>query len=525
MKGVVPKPLRCAIYTRVSTDHGLEQEFNSLDNQREAAQAYVKSQAQEGWRLIRDRYDDGGFSGGNQQRPALHKLLVDIRARRIDIVVVYKVDRLTRSLTDFAKLVELFDAHSVSFVSVTQSFHTTTSMGRLTLNVLLSFAQFEREVTGERIRDKIAASKKKGIWVGGVVPLGYALHDRKLVIDAAEAATVRLVFERYLALGSLSLLQRELRDRNIVTRARPMASGGTRGGVPLTNGPLNHMLRNRIYLGEINHRESSYPGEHAPIIDRDLFENVQTKLNENRIARGMRRTRSESLLLGRLYDDRGNRMSPSYAIKKGARYRYYISCVVQQGRKEDAGSVPRVAAQDVEGIVINTLAALLPSDQDADQASECEPVERLVERITVSRQAIEILLAKPNVATTNPIVVPWSPQAFRRKREVIQPTDSTGTRPIRAESRIRLLNGIAKARHWLGEILAGSVPDIETISQRENMSARTARMTLSLAFIAPDIVEAVANGTLPRGFGLSRLTDLPLSWAKQRQKLGLPARS
>ena len=228
MKGVAPKPLRCAIYTRVSTDHGLEQEFNSLDNQREAAQAYVKSQAQEGWRLIRDRYDDGGFSGGSLERPALHKLLEDIRAHRIDIVVVYKVDRLTRSLTDFAKLVELFDAHSVSFVSVTQSFNTTTSMGRLTLNVLLSFAQFEREVTGKRIRDKIAASKKKGIWVGGVVPLGYALHDRKLVIDAAEAATVRLVFERYLALGSLSLLQRDLRDRNIITRARPMASGNSR---------------------------------------------------------------------------------------------------------------------------------------------------------------------------------------------------------------------------------------------------------------------------------------------------------
>jgi hypothetical protein len=285
------------------------------------------------------------------------------------------------------------------------------------------------------------------------------------------------------------------------------------------------MLRNRIYLGEINHRESSYPGEHAPIIDRDLFEKVQTKLNENRTARGMRRTRSEALLLGRLYDDRGNRMSPSYAIKKGARYRYYISCVVQQGRREDAGSIPRVAAQDVEGIVMKVLAALFPSDQDADQASECERVERRVERVTVSRQAIEIRLANPNVATTNPLVVPWSPQAFRRKRDVIQPTDSPGTRPIRAESRIRLLNGIAKAQHWLCEILTGSIPDIETISQRENMSARAARMTLSLAFIAPDIIEAVANGTLPRGFGLSRLTDLPLSWAKQRQKLGLPARS
>jgi site-specific DNA recombinase len=519
------------MYTRVSTDHGLEQEFNSLDNQREAAQAYVKSQAHEGWRLIRDRYDDGGFSGASMDRPALQKLLDDIRARRIDIVVVYKVDRLTRSLSDFARLVELFDAHGVSFVSVTQSFNTTTSMGRLTLNVLLSFAQFEREVTGERIRDKIAASKKKGIWVGGVVPLGYALHDRKLVINEAEAATVRLVFERYLALGSLSLLQRDLRDRNIVTRARPMASGGTRGGVPLTNGPLNHMLRNRTYLGEINHQDRSYPGEHAPIIDRDMFEKVQAKLNENRNARSARRAHSEALLLGRIFDDRGNRMSPSYAIKKGARYRYYISCVLQQGRKEEAGSAPRVAAHNVERIVMDALAALIPSDQDQDQeqASDRERVERLVDRITVGSQAIEILLSKQAVPVTptNPIVVPWSPQAFRRKRDVIQPAHdaATGTRPIRAESRTRLLLGIGKARRWLDAIMAGSIPDIETISKRENISQRAVRMTLSLAFVAPDIIEAVANGTLPRGFGITRLTDLPISWAKQRQTLGLPAQS
>jgi len=214
MKPVAPKTFRCAIYTRVSSDHGLEQELNSLDNQREAAEAYVKSQAHEGWKLVRERYDDGGFSGGSMERPALQKLLASIRDRRIDIVVVYKVDRLTRSLTDFARLVELFDQHGVSFVSVTQSFNTTSSMGRLTLNVLLSFAQFEREVTGERIRDKIAASKKKGIWVGGVVPMGYRLDDRKLLVDEAEAATVLLVFERYLALGSLLALQRELRQQN-----------------------------------------------------------------------------------------------------------------------------------------------------------------------------------------------------------------------------------------------------------------------------------------------------------------------
>src|SRR5271169_6779829 len=251
--------LRCAIYTRVSTEHGLEQEFNSLDNQREASEAYVKSQAHEGWKLIRTHYDDGGYSGGTMDRPALKRLLDDVRARRIDVVVVYKVDRLTRSLADFAKLVELFDAHQVSFVSVTQAFNTTTSMGRLTLNVLLSFAQFEREVTGERIRDKIAASKKKGIWVGGVVPLGYQVVDRKLIVDEAEANTVRLIFDRYLELGSIQALLQDLRERGVVTRRRTLATGRTIGGIPFTKGPLAYLLKNRMYLGELNHGANSYP--------------------------------------------------------------------------------------------------------------------------------------------------------------------------------------------------------------------------------------------------------------------------
>ena len=267
-----PKPLRCAIYTRVSTDHGLEQDFNSLHAQREAAEAYVKSQAQEGWRVVRERFADGGFSGGTLDRPALQRLLTAIRSGLIDLVVVYKVDRLTRSLTDFAKLVELFDAAGVSFVSVTQAFNTTTSLGRLTLNMLLSFAQFEREVTGERIRDKIAASKRKGLWVGGIVPFGYAVRDRKLVIRADEAATVRLIFERYLALGSLPALQRELRERGVVTRQRTLSSGRTIGGVALTNGPLGYLLRNRVYIGELNHRGTSHPGQHAPIIPEALFD-------------------------------------------------------------------------------------------------------------------------------------------------------------------------------------------------------------------------------------------------------------
>jgi site-specific DNA recombinase len=263
------------------------------------------------------RYDDGGFSGGFLERPALQRLIEDIRAGLVDVVVVYKVDRLTRSLADFAKLVELFDEHEVSFVSVPQSFNTTSSMGRLTLNVLLSFAQFEREVTGERIRDKIAASKRKGIWVGGIVPLGYAVRDRKLVIREDEAATVRLIFERYLALGSLPALQRELRGRGTVTRRRTLSSGQTIGGVPLTNGPLGYLLRNRVYIGELNHRGTSHPAQHAPIITPALFETVQEKLSANRNGARVQRAASGALLLGRIFDDRGNRMTPSTA-KKGA---------------------------------------------------------------------------------------------------------------------------------------------------------------------------------------------------------------
>ncbi len=248
------KPLRCAVYTRVSTDAGLEQDFNSLDAQREACEAYIKSQTHEGWRLIKGRFDDGGFSGGNMERPALQALLAEIKERRLDIVVVYKVDRLTRSLADFAKLVELFDAHGVSFVSVTQSFNTTTSMGRLTLNVLLSFAQFEREVTGERIRDKIAASKKKGMWMGGVIPHGFTVENRKLVIVPEEAETVRLIFDRYRDLRSLPALHRDLRERGLITRQRMLASGRKIGGIPFMVGALVSLLRNRTYLGEINHR-------------------------------------------------------------------------------------------------------------------------------------------------------------------------------------------------------------------------------------------------------------------------------
>src|SRR5271168_1642851 len=266
---------RCAIYTRVSTDQGLEQDFNSLDAQREASEAYIRSQAHEGWRLKRDRYDDGGFSGGSMDRPALQKLLADVEARRIDVIVVYKVDRLTRLLADFAKLVEMFDRHDVSFVSVTQSFNTTTSMGRLTLNVLLSFAQFEREVTGERIRDKIAASKRKGMWMGGLVPTGYEVRERQLIVVESEAVTVRHIFQRHCELGSVRLLKEDLDRDGLRSKLRIASNGSRTGDKSFARGALYTLLRNPIYLGEIRHRGERYPGQHQPIVERSAWDKTQ----------------------------------------------------------------------------------------------------------------------------------------------------------------------------------------------------------------------------------------------------------
>src|SRR5213594_1998826 len=345
------KPVRCAIYTRVSTDQGLEQDFNSLDAQYDASQAYIHSQAHAGWTLLRTKYDDGGFSGGDTDRPALQRLLSDVKAGKIDVIVVYKVDRLTRSLADFAKLVELFDRHDVSFVSVTQQFNTTTSMGRLTLNVLLSFAQFEREVTSERIRDKIAASKRKGLWVGGIAPLGYATKDRKIVVVEEEAERVRTIFRRYLKLGSLNLLMADLRERGIVTKVRSLKTGRTVGGIPFTRGPLAHFLRNRFYIGEVAFKSEVLPGEQPAILDRDLFDAVQAKLNDQRNNHTVTRAKSDALLIGRIYDDRGNRMTPSHARKGGIKYRYYLSSPLLHGQPGRGGSVRRVPAAEVEALV------------------------------------------------------------------------------------------------------------------------------------------------------------------------------
>jgi site-specific DNA recombinase len=342
------KTLRCAIYTRKSTEHGLELEFNSLDAQREACEAYIKSQAHEGWKPLSTRYDDAAYSGGNLDRPALQKLLSDIDAGHVDIIVVYKIDRLTRSLADFAKLVERFDKHAVSFVAVTQQFNTTTSMGRLTLNVLLSFAQFERELSSERVRDKVAASRQKGKWTGGGVPLGYDTKDKKLAVNPSEAETVRFIYRRYLDLKCLRRLKTELDEKGVVSKQRSNLPGRSAGGLQFAYGPLAYLLKNRTYLGEMGHKGKWFPGEHEAIIDPILFNAVQDRLKSNAVIRGQQRSDYQALLKGLLFDDHGNRMSPSFSSKRGVRYRFYVSSAILTARGSQAASVRRVSAPELE---------------------------------------------------------------------------------------------------------------------------------------------------------------------------------
>jgi site-specific DNA recombinase len=525
MKTGAPKSVRCAIYTRVSTDQGLEQDFNSLDAQRDAGEAYIRSQAHAAWTLIRSQYNDGGYSGGSTDRPALQRLLTDVRSRKVDVIVVYKVDRLTRSLADFAKLVELFDSHGVSFVSVTQQFNTTTSMGRLTLNVLLSLAQFEREVTSERIRDKIAASKRKGLWVGGMVPLGYKVKNRKVVVIKSEAEIVRGIFKRYLELGSLNLLMQDLRQRKVLTKVRRLSSGRAVGGNPLTRGPLAHLLRNRFYIGEVAFKGEILPGEQPAILDRKLFESVQRKLDEQRTNHSTTRTNSESLLMGRIFDDRGNRMTPSHAIKKGKRYRYYLSSALAQGQAENAGSVRRVPAPEIETLVTDAVRKRL---NDSTVVSDRDLINSHVVRVEIQAERLAIKLVKKDSkkserkAEKAAFYVPWKKSTLKRRRELIAPAPSgQDVRPIRSETRVALVTSIACGRRWFDEIVTGNVTDVERIAAREKCSVRQVNMTISLAFLSPTLVKAAIDGRLPRGIGIARLRDAPAEWSKQHAMLGL----
>jgi site-specific DNA recombinase len=514
--------LRCAIYTRVSTEHGLEQEFNSLDNQREASEAYVKSQAHEGWKLLRDRFDDGGYSGGSMERPALQALLDVVRAKRIDVIVVYKVDRLTRSLADFAKLVEVFDEYGVAFVSVTQSFNTTTSMGRLTLNVLLSFAQFEREVTGERIRDKIAASKKRGIWMGGVVPLGYRVEDRALHIVEEHAIIVRELFVRYLEIGSVTKLNTLLIMENVGLPLRANGKGKMTGGGFISRGHLYKILSNPIYVGRLGHKGQVHEGQHTAIINEQTWDAVQDRLAQQaRRNTASRQQHSDALLAGKLFDDRGNRMSPSFAAKGGRRWRYYVSQAILQNRKLEAGSLARVSAVEVERLVEDAIRQYLTASYQSST-----DLRDAIERVTISQTTVTITFAEAAVdgdSRDRIIAVRWAPPSTRRRREILQgkADASPALRPMRTKARLGLISGLRDAHRWLDELVAESRHTIETIAAREGKTERSIRMTLSLAYLAPGIVEAGIEGKLPRGFGVTRLTDLPMAWSDQWKTIGI----
>ena len=352
------KRVRCVVYTRKSSEEGLEQEFNSLDAQREAGEAYIQSQKHEGWVLLPDRYDDGGYSGGSMDRPGLQRLLDDVKADKIDVVVVYKVDRLSRSLGDFAQIIDLFDKHGVSFVSVTQQFNTTTSMGRLTLNILLSFAQFEREVTGERIRDKIALSKKKGMWMGGHVPLGYDVANRKLVPNELEAALVRRIFNRFVRLGSTTLLCKELNEQGFRTKRRRGRDGRMNNGFPFTKTTIYKILKNRLYLGEIRHKDKWYPGEHQAIIDQDLWDKAQAIMAQDRGRRAADcRRKTPAPLKGLLYGPDGKAMTPSHTRRGDKIYRYYVTHTANKKGYEEC-PVRLVRAGDIEGIVFDQIKAI-----------------------------------------------------------------------------------------------------------------------------------------------------------------------
>ncbi|WP_372929252.1 recombinase family protein [Methyloceanibacter sp.] len=563
--------LRCAIYTRKSSDEGLDQAFNSLDAQREACAAFVVSQKHEGWTVLPTLYDDGGYSGGTLDRPALQRLLADISARKVDVVVVYKIDRLTRSLFDFAKIVEAFDARGVSFVSITQQFNTTTSMGRLTLNVLLSFAQFEREVAGERIRDKIAASKKKGMWMGGLPPLGYDVRDRKLVINKDEAQTVLHIFKRYIDLRSVRALKAELDSAGICSKHRTCKDGTVYGGRKLSRGALYLMLQNRIYRGQITHKGNAYPGEHEPIVDKALWNQVQAMLHKNRIDRDIGTcAKHPSLLAGLVFDQSGERLTPTHAVKKGTRYRYYVSKSLITGAAKDSSHGRRIPAGDLERLVIGRLRAFL-ADEGAILSAISEAVETgteqqrliararqvseefhtlspdamrsivmaLVRRIDITADHIEIagccrglhdLLAALEPTWTAPSAQSHDSDALRLTVEATLQRVGREMKLVvhgaehQAKADPGLLRIIARAHDFQDRLMQNSDLTVPAIAVQEQLTIGYLSRLLRLPSLAPDIVTAIINGKHPPQLSAKRLMrlalKLPTDWAEQRKLLG-----
>jgi site-specific DNA recombinase len=553
--------LPCAVYTRKSSEDGLEQGFNSLDAQREACEAFILSQKAQGWKVVGSAYEDGGFSGGNTERPGLKRLLAEVKLGRVKIVVVYKVDRLTRSLADFAKLVELFDAHGVSFVSVTQQFNTTSSMGRLTLNVLLSFAQFEREVTGERIRDKIAASKRKGLWMGGLAPIGYLPHERTLVIDEPRAQHIREIYRLYLELGCVRLLKTEIDRRGWITATRKTRRAESVGGRPFSRGHLYRILSSPIYAGKIPHRGAVFAGQHPPIVDTGLWHAVQEKLSANLTGHRTRATAvNPSLLTGLVFDDRGQRLTPTHAKKGERRYRYYVGQPLHAQGRDAAPEGLRWPAQELEDAVLQTITEFLKDEQrlmglmgkvealDArsrlqrasglarqliDQSSpkKIEILQRTVRRITVhpAKLEIEINLAAvwgtddASASQQSPVLIE-APVLLKRCGMAMRLVVSTPGSASNRRPDPKLVGLIAKAHDWFDRLSAGKRDCVMAIAKEEQVSSAYVTRVMHLAFLAPDIVQRIRRGDHPLELSadrLVRLGPLPLNWEEQRALLGM----
>ena len=545
-----PPTLACAIYTRKSSEEGLEQDFNSLHAQREACEAYVLSQKSLGWLPIATTYDDGGYSGGNTERPALRRLIADIEAGKVRVIVVYKVDRLTRSLADFAKLVELFDAQGVSFVSVTQQFNTTTSMGRLTLNVLLSFAQFEREVTGERIRDKIAASKRKGLWMGGVPPVGYQAKGRTLEPLEPHASRIRQIYALYLELNCVRRLSEALQQKNWLTPERQHRRAGFGGNKPFSRGHLYRILSNPIYAGRVAHRDEVHPGQHPAIVDEELWQRVQQRLADNRQGTKTRSHASHpSLLAGKLVDETGRRLVPSHARKGHKRYRYYVTPA------DEPGEPIRLPADELEQVVVQAIVDWAAREvdvidavgwHDAQRASDAlKRAETLTHGLRYDpRTTLPACISEVEIAPTRMrlrldlvgagFLPEGSPQAetvldvpAQRKRcgmavrLVIGDQDSGNLRLRQPDS--GLVDLMGKSRGWLHRLTFGG-QSIGAIAQEEQASPQYVARVINVGLLAPDIVQAIERGDHAIGLNATRLltsVPLPMDWQAQREMLGM----
>ena len=540
---------RCATYTRKSSEEGLEQDFNSLDAQREACEAYIRSQVGEGWKPLGARYEDGGFSGGNINRPGLQKLLKDIEAGKIDIIVVYKVDRLTRSLTDFSKIVEVLDDREVSFVSVTQQFNTTTSMGRLTLNMLLSFAQFEREVTGERIRDKIAASKRKGLWMGGNVPIGYEADGRTLKIVPDEAETIRTLFRLYHELRSAWKVKQEADRLGLRTKLRTFKDGRTSGGGPFRHGHIHRILHNPLYIGQIQHKGVVHDGQHEAIVDLETWEATRIGRSTESERRRIRKTRpSPYALRGKLFDETGVALETTHSTKKGRRYRYYLSpATTPEGdQTETHGNRPawRLSAREIESLIERGIAQLLSDPASLAQAAiesaiAESDVPRLMER-SMKASAMPMELLERAELHPNYVALWLDPTRIvdgvagcirhdlpmeirRRGVETRLVLAGNGSAPTDAATDPALVKTLVRARGWFSELSQGHARSLEEIGRREGVSDRFIGALMPFAFLAPEVVSRILSGTQPvelTSETLMKRVDLPFAWTEQEAILG-----